>query len=167
MANSKLHDDFVNEIESLDDVETSVAALVNALADRIEASHGNPVKLTDLKTVLREDPGKIAKAVLANTPAARNKTMTTSGHDAPSTAFERPREGVRDGMASSPNDHRDQQFPENANTEAEQERIKREQTARDRGMTVSVNEDMPEPSLAQKQIDEDRKDEQHRKEEWR
>jgi hypothetical protein len=59
-------------------------------------------------------------------------------------------------MINSTNDHRDQQFPENANTETEQERIKSEQTARDRGLTVSVSEEMPKPSLAQKQIEEDR-----------
>ena len=154
MANSKLHDDLVNQIEALESPEDSVKALIGALADRIEAAADNKVKLTDLKTVLREDPDKIAAAVLANTPAAKMKTRTTSGYDAPSPAFELPREGVRDGMGLSTNDHRDQQFPENENTEAERERIRREQTAMARGQQVVVNTDMPEVPAAERERDE-------------
>lgn len=139
MANSKLHDDLVNEVEALESPEESVKSLCLAIADRIEACHGNVVKLSDLATVLRENPEAVGKAVLANTPAAKVKVRSTS-FDAPSSAFEKPREGVRDGSAASQNDHRDQQFPENENTEAERERIRREQVARDRGAQVVVNE---------------------------
>lgn len=156
MANSKLHDDFVNEFESLEDTKASVTAMLHALADRIEVSKGNVVKLTDLKTILREDPDKVAKAVLANTPAAKNRTRTTQSFDAPSAAFEKPREGVRDGMASQ-NDHRDQQFPATSRTEAEREMIKREQVAHGRGDLVAVNVDMPNLSDADKKVDADAK----------
>lgn len=154
MANSKLHDDLVNEIEPHEDVKSSIASLVDALADRIEASAGNPVKLTDLKTVLREDPGKVAKAVLANTPAARNKTQTTSDIGAPSAAFEKPREGVRAGMSGTGNDHRDQVFPETASTESERQNIRREGIARDRGAQVVVNTTLPDVSAADKEADD-------------
>lgn len=98
MANSKLHDDLVNQVEPLEDVKGSIAALVDAVADRLEACGGDPVKLTDLKTVLREDPEKVADAVLANTPAAQKKTRTTVNHDAPSPAFQKTPENVRQGM---------------------------------------------------------------------
>lgn len=157
MANSKLHDDLVNEIESLESPEDSVKALIGALADRIESCADNKVKLTDLKTVLREDPDAIAKAVLANTPAAKNKTRTTSGFDAPSTAFAKPVEGAREGMVgASGNDHRDQQFPENSNTEAERERIRRDNIAVQQGKQVVVNEDISSQVESDKRAEEDR-----------
>lgn len=154
MANSKLHDDLVNEIEALESPEDSVKALIGALADRIESAADNRVKLTDLKTVLRENPDAIASAVLANTPAAKIKTRTTSGYDAPSTAFEKREDGVRPGMVGSMNDHRDQQYPPNENTEAERERIRREETARARGSQVVVNTDMPDVPKADREADE-------------
>lgn len=142
---SKLHDDLINEVEPAETPEDSVNALLLGIADRIEACHGNPVKLSDLCTVLREDPPKVGRAVINNTPAAKlNKTVSTGGYDAPSPAFERPREGVRQGMVDDTNDHRDQQSPPNENTEPERERIRREQIARDRGQTVVVNEPMPD-----------------------
>lgn len=145
---SKLHDDLINEVESSESVAEGVDSLMRAIADRIEGCNANPVKLSDLCTILREDPGKVADALVANTDVAKvNKTRTT-GYDAPSTAFDKPREGVRQGMPLSSNDHRDQQFPENENTEAERERIRQEQTARDRGQTVTVNEPMPDKQPA-------------------
>jgi hypothetical protein len=89
---SKLHDDLINEVEPHENAEDSVNSLLLGIADRIEACHGNAVKLSDLATILREDPPKVSKAVLANTPAAKEKVRSTS-YDAPSTAFEKPREG--------------------------------------------------------------------------
>lgn len=89
MANSKLHDDLVNEVEPLESPEESVASLMNAIARRIEGCDGNKVKLSDLATVLRENPEAVGKAVLANTPAASTKVRTT-GYDAPSTVFDKP-----------------------------------------------------------------------------
>jgi len=140
---SKLHDDLINEVESSQSVAEGVDSLMRAIADRIEGCNGNKVKLSDLATILREDTNKVSDALVANTDVAKvNKTRTT-GYDAPSSVFDKPREGVREGMPLSSNDHRDQQFPENSNTEAEQERIRREQIAKDRGQTVVVEEKMP------------------------
>jgi hypothetical protein len=89
MANSKLHDDLVNEVEPLDSPEGSVAALMLAIANRIEGCAGSKVKLSDLATVLRENPEAVGKAVLANTPAAKTPTKTTNS-DAPSSVFDKP-----------------------------------------------------------------------------
>lgn len=152
MANSKLHDDLVNEVEPHESPEESVNALLLGIADRIEGCHGNTVKLSDLCTILRENPGAVTDAVLANTPAA--KVNKNRSFDAPSTAFDRPREGVRQGMGLSTNDHRDQVFPENSNTEAERDRIRQEQTVRDRGGQVVVNTDMPDIPEADRKADE-------------
>lgn len=154
---SKLHNDLLNEVEPHESADESVKALLLGIADRIEGCNGNAVKLSDLATILREDPEKVAKAVLANTPDAKVKSTVSGSFDAPSPVFEKPREGVRDGMADSTNDHRDQQFPENENTEAERERIRQEQTARARGEQVVVNTDMPQVSEADRQRDEDAK----------
>lgn len=139
---SKLHDDLINEVEPHETAEDSVNGLLLGIADRIEACHGNTVKLSDLATILREDPQKLSKAVLANTPAAKEKVRSTS-YDAPSTAFEKPRQDVRQGMVDSTNDHRDQVFPETDRTEAERERIEREETAKARGNAVVVEEKLP------------------------
>jgi hypothetical protein len=139
---SKLHDDLINEVEPHETAEDSVNGLLLGIADRIEACHGNVVKLSDLTTILREDPAKLSKAVLANTPAAKEKVRSTP-YDAPSTAFDRPREDVRPGMVDTTNDHRDQVFPETDQTETERDRIKREETARARGQAVVVEEKMP------------------------
>lgn len=138
---SKLHDDLINEIEPNESVQESIHSAFHAIADRIEACQGNRVKLSDLCSILREDTTAVANAVVANTPEARvgQKTKTT-GYDAPSPAFEKPRSDVRPGMLDDPNDHRDQQSPENESTEAERARIEREQTARERGQNVTVVE---------------------------
>lgn len=135
---SKLLDDLINEVEPTENAEEAVASLMVGIANRIEACNGDKVRLSDLKTVLREDPTRVSKAVLANTPAAKEKVRTT-GYDAPSTAFELPREDVRQGDIRS-DDKRDQVFPETDKTEEERERMKREQTAKDRGQAVLVDE---------------------------
>jgi hypothetical protein len=154
---SKLHDDLINEVESRESVAEGVDSLMRAIADRIEGCNGNRVKLSDLCTILREDPAKVSDALVANTDVAKvNKTRTTS-YDAPSPTFEKPRDDVRIGMPLSSNDHRDQQFPPNEDTEAERERIRREQAARDRGEVVTVNTDMPEVPEADRKAEEDRK----------
>jgi hypothetical protein len=91
---SKLHDDLINEVEPGENYEESVSALMLGIADRIEGCNGNRVKLSDLCAILREDPEKVAKAVVANTGLPGEKTRTTA-YDAPSTAFDKPRENVR------------------------------------------------------------------------
>lgn len=71
---SKLHDDLINEIEPHD----SISRLLLGIADRIEASQGDAVKLSDLCTILREDPAKVSKAVLANTPEGVRQGVDTA-----------------------------------------------------------------------------------------
>lgn len=139
---SKLHDDLINEVEPHENADDAVNALMLGIADRIEGCHGNHVKLSDLCTILREDPVKVSKAVLANTTLNREKVKSTP-YDAPSTAFDHPREGVRNGMVDSADDHRGQVFPATDQTDEERARIEREQIARDRGQAVVVNEKMP------------------------
>lgn len=138
---SKLHDDLINEVEPCENYHEAIDSLMLGIADRIEGCNGNKVKLSDLCTILREDTKKVSDAVLANTDLPAAKTRTTA-YDAPSPAFDKPRENVRQGMVDSADDHRSQQFPETDRTEAERERIEREQTARNRGQAVVVNEDM-------------------------
>jgi hypothetical protein len=137
---SKLHDDLINEVEPADTPEDSVHALMMGIADRIEGCYGNPVKLSDLCAILREDTAKVGRAVINNTPAMRTNKTSSTGGEAPGTTFQKQRSDVRQGMADNTNDHRDQQYPETDNTQIEQERIRREQTARDRGQSVVVNE---------------------------
>ncbi|MET4184954.1 hypothetical protein ABIB94_007083 [Bradyrhizobium sp. JR7.2] len=154
---SKLHDDLINEVESSESVSEGVDSLMRAIADRIEGCQGNKVKLSDLCTILREDTSKVADAVVANTDVAKvNKTRTT-GYDAPSPVFDKPRDDVRMGMPMSSNDHRDQQFPENENTEAEREQIRREQALRDRGGILTAQTDLPDVPEADRKAEEDRK----------
>lgn len=141
---SKLHDDLIREVEPHGSPEESVTSLLLGIADRIEGCNGNAVKLSDLVTILREDPGKVSNAVLANTPAAKLMPTNTVGWDAPSSTFDKPRPDVRQGMVGAdPNDHRDQVFPETDRTEAERERIRRENIATQQGKPVVVEEKMP------------------------
>jgi hypothetical protein len=157
---SKLHNDLINEVDPHENVHDAIEAFCNGIADRIEASNGNRVRLTDLVSILREDPTALSDAIMNNTAeahAAKMKTRDLATYDAPSPAFDKPRENVRPGMVDGPNEHRDQVFPENENTEAERERIEREQVARDRGQTVTVNEDLPQVSETQRKAEEDRR----------
>jgi hypothetical protein len=110
---SKLHDDLINEVEPADTPEDSVHALMMGIADRIEGCYGNPVKLSDLCAILREDTAKVGRAVINNTPAMRTNKTSSTGGEAPGTTFQKQRSDVRQGMADNTNDHRDQQYPEN------------------------------------------------------
>jgi len=143
---SKLHNDLINEIDPHENVRDSIAAFCNGIADRIESTNGNRVRLTDLVSILREDPDALADAIMNNTAeahAAKMRTRDLATYDAPSPAFDKPREDVRPGMVDGTNDHRDQQFPENDNTEAERERLRNEQVARERDQDVIVQEPLP------------------------
>jgi hypothetical protein len=91
---SKLHDDLINEVEPHETADDSVRGLLLAIADRIEGCNGSMVKLSDLCAVLREDPDKVSKAILANTNLPGEKVRSTP-YDAPSPAFDKPRENVR------------------------------------------------------------------------
>lgn len=139
---SKLHNDLINEVEGSETAEESIQSLLLGIAERIEACNGDKVKLSDLRSILREDPKKISDAVLANTGLNSTKTRSTP-YDAPSPAFEKPREEVREGMVNTTNDHRDQVSPETDRTDAERERIEREETAKARGQAVVVEEKLP------------------------
>lgn len=143
---SKLQNDLINEVDPYENVRDSIVAFCNGVADRIEASQGNRVKLSDLCSILREDPEALSDAILNNTveaQAAKIRTRDLATYDAPSPAFDKPREDVRQGMVDSQDDRRDQQFPETGETDEERERLRREQIARDRGQVVTVNEPMP------------------------
>lgn len=57
------------EVANLDTVEASVEALVQHLADEVEAAGTDQAKLDDLVGKIRGDSGKFADLVTANTPA--------------------------------------------------------------------------------------------------
>lgn len=80
MANSKLHDDLMAEVGPWENVEENVTSLMNAIADRIDACNGNRVKLSDLSTVLRENPKAVSETVLKLAPV----------HVAPAPQIEKP-----------------------------------------------------------------------------
>jgi hypothetical protein len=60
---SKLHDEFVGEIGRSESIDDNVHSLMESIADRIDACKGNKVRLSDLSTVLREDPKAVSVAV--------------------------------------------------------------------------------------------------------
>lgn len=60
---SKLHDEFVAEIGTSESIDGNMHSLMEAIAARIDACKGNRVKLSDLATVLREDPKAVSTAV--------------------------------------------------------------------------------------------------------
>lgn len=60
---SKLHDELIGEIGPWESVDENVHSLMNAIADRIDACNGNRVRLSDLSTILREDPAAVSAAV--------------------------------------------------------------------------------------------------------
>ncbi len=91
---SKLHNDLINEVDPYENVRDSIVAFCNGVADRIEASQGNRVKLSDLCSILREDPEALSDAILNNTveaQAAKIRTRDLATYDAPSPAFDKPR----------------------------------------------------------------------------
>ena len=61
--NSKLHQDLVAEISHGPPPER-IDWLMRAIADRIEGCRGNPVKLSDVVSILRENSTSLANAVL-------------------------------------------------------------------------------------------------------
>jgi hypothetical protein len=63
IRNSKLHQDLVAEI-SQGNPQESIRWLMITVADRIEGCRGNPVKLSDLVSILRENSTSLTNAVL-------------------------------------------------------------------------------------------------------
>jgi len=62
-TNSALHDDLVREIDA-GTPEERIGLLLRGIADRIQAANANPVKLSDLCSILREHPAKLARTAL-------------------------------------------------------------------------------------------------------
>lgn len=63
IVHNKLYDDICTEV-SHGTPEERVALLLAGIAQRIEDCRTNPVKLSDLTSILRENPGKLTNAVL-------------------------------------------------------------------------------------------------------
>ncbi|MET4295443.1 hypothetical protein ABIB06_005973 [Bradyrhizobium sp. LB8.2] len=61
--NGKPHEDLVYEI-SHGSPHENFAALIAGIADRIEGARLNPVKISDMVSILREDTTKLYKAVM-------------------------------------------------------------------------------------------------------
>ncbi|WP_426608863.1 hypothetical protein [Bradyrhizobium sp. McL0616] len=62
-GNSKPHEDLVDEINH-GSSHDAFAMLIAGIADRIEGARLNPVKVSDLVSILREDTTKLYKAVM-------------------------------------------------------------------------------------------------------
>ncbi|MCA6102788.1 hypothetical protein [Bradyrhizobium australafricanum] len=63
IIHSALHDELVREIDS-GSPEERVALLLRGVAERIQAANLNPVRLSDLTSILREHPAKLTRTVL-------------------------------------------------------------------------------------------------------
>jgi hypothetical protein len=62
-GNSKPHEDLVYEVNH-GGSQDSFRSLITGIADRLEACHLNPVKTSDLITILREDTTKLYNTVM-------------------------------------------------------------------------------------------------------
>ncbi|WP_426615401.1 hypothetical protein [Bradyrhizobium sp. McL0616] len=62
-GNSKPHEDLIDEINH-GCSQDAFASLIAGIANRIEATRLNPVKVSDLVSILREDTTKLYKAVM-------------------------------------------------------------------------------------------------------
>ncbi|MCK1693835.1 hypothetical protein [Bradyrhizobium sp. 144] len=63
IIHNRLYEDLCREIDS-GTPEDRIALLLSGIADRIQAANANPVKLSDLCSILREHPAKLAKTAL-------------------------------------------------------------------------------------------------------
>ena len=70
-ANSKLHEDLVYECSNHASAPEAISLLLNAIADRLEAAKLNPVKVSDLISILREDTSKLSSTLLRTRPMLR------------------------------------------------------------------------------------------------
>lgn len=77
---SKLHDEFVAEIGRSESIDDNMHSLLESIADRIDACKGNRVKLSDLATILREDPKAVSSAVqkVVTVPAEPEPVIRTA-----------------------------------------------------------------------------------------
>lgn len=86
---TKLHDDFVAEIGTSANVDDNVHSMLNTIADRIDACGGNRVKLSDLTTILREDPKAVSVAVQKVTPVPATKAEKAEAEAADKAAADK------------------------------------------------------------------------------
>ncbi|MDN4982248.1 hypothetical protein QY049_03280 [Bradyrhizobium sp. WYCCWR 13022] len=63
IIHNSLYDDLCREIDS-GTPEERIGLLLRGIASRIQAADANPVKLSDLMSILRENPDKLANTVL-------------------------------------------------------------------------------------------------------
>jgi hypothetical protein len=63
IIHNRLYEDLCREIDS-GTPEERIALLVRGIADRIQAANANPVKLSDLCSILRENPAKLSRTAL-------------------------------------------------------------------------------------------------------
>ncbi|MCG2626580.1 hypothetical protein L6654_08080 [Bradyrhizobium sp. WYCCWR 13023] len=63
IVHNKLYEDLCAEVDHGSPYD-AMALLLSGIAWRIEDCRANPVKLTDLVSILREDPGQLTKTVL-------------------------------------------------------------------------------------------------------
>lgn len=63
IIHNRLYEDLCREIDS-GTPEDRIALLLSGIADRIQAANANPVKLSDLCSILREHPAQLAKTAL-------------------------------------------------------------------------------------------------------
>lgn len=61
--NSAMHDELIREIDC-GTLEERIGFLLRGIADRIKAANANPVRLSDLRSILRENPAKLARTAL-------------------------------------------------------------------------------------------------------
>ena len=63
IIHNALYDQLCHEIDS-GTPEERIGLLLRGIADRIQAANANPVRLSDLCSILRENPQKLAKTAL-------------------------------------------------------------------------------------------------------
>ena len=63
IIHNKLYEDLCDEIDH-GTPEERIALLLRGIADRIQAANANPVRLSDLCSVLRENPSKLCRTAL-------------------------------------------------------------------------------------------------------
>ncbi len=68
-----------SEVTRETEVTSSAVALLNDLAAKVEATKGDPAKVTELANALRANSDSLASAVAANTAAAPPPTDAANG----------------------------------------------------------------------------------------
>lgn len=63
IIHNRLYDDLCDEVGHGSPAD-AIALLLSGIAQRIEDCRANPVKLTDLVSILRENPDKLTRTVL-------------------------------------------------------------------------------------------------------